>query len=192
MTGQTHRAVIEFGVPPRMDVVASGGREFCTEALRKWLREHPLTPYSDDDLNSGGMAYVLVVESRLEAPTPRQRLIEHLTHPSGHRLSDAEAEGLVDAAAADRTRSFIDWFNSYYARIKNHNPGVYYPVLEDIRIQVIQLTLGRVIPGPLEARRCEAKKPGGGGDVKCDLPVGHEGKHEKDRYDPEATFYRWV
>lgn len=57
----THRAVIEYAVPPSIDVIAAGDEQHCVESLSKWLTNHPVTPYSDDDLKSGGHPRILEV-----------------------------------------------------------------------------------------------------------------------------------
>lgn len=60
----THRAVIEYAVPPSLQPVASGSREFCFESLTKYIAGYPnaTRPYDDQDLSSGGIPRILAVD----------------------------------------------------------------------------------------------------------------------------------
>lgn len=58
----THRAFIEYAVPPSVEVVAAGSELFCVESLQRWLAKHPVTPYSDDNLKSGGQPRIVEVQ----------------------------------------------------------------------------------------------------------------------------------
>lgn len=44
---QTHYAMIVGSVPPSAEVIAHGPKEFCDEALRRWLDEHPLPEFHE-------------------------------------------------------------------------------------------------------------------------------------------------
>lgn len=46
----THYAVIAGSVPPSLDVIACGPREFCEESLTKWLERHPLGKYETAEI----------------------------------------------------------------------------------------------------------------------------------------------
>jgi hypothetical protein len=43
--GNTHRAVIETSVPPSLELVGAGPKEFCWEALERWTALHPLQEF---------------------------------------------------------------------------------------------------------------------------------------------------
>lgn len=58
----THRAVIEFAVPPALVLIASGPREWCIERLTEYLKHHPVTPYDDSDPTSGGVPRILAID----------------------------------------------------------------------------------------------------------------------------------
>lgn len=60
----THRAVLEYAVPPRIEKIAAGPREFCAEALTRYLSNRPnaVRPYADEDLDSGAQPLLLAVD----------------------------------------------------------------------------------------------------------------------------------
>lgn len=41
----THRGVIETSVPPGIEFICAGDKEFVREHLRRWLTKHPLGEY---------------------------------------------------------------------------------------------------------------------------------------------------
>lgn len=57
----SHRAVIEYSAPPRMEVIAVGPEQFVRDALDDWLVANPVLPYDDTCPDSGGVPQVLAV-----------------------------------------------------------------------------------------------------------------------------------
>ena len=56
----THRAVIETSVPPKLHPIAAGPKDFCEEYLAKWIESHPLGEFET--------ALVLAVEPQTIDP----------------------------------------------------------------------------------------------------------------------------
>lgn len=43
----THRAVIESSVPPMLNLVGSGPKDFCEQQLAMWIAKHPLGEFEE-------------------------------------------------------------------------------------------------------------------------------------------------